>query len=485
MRRLGNAILVCACALIVTTPVFADGPELEPTRSELNWLECVEALVGISITRGFDLPEEPEEPEELSADFKIYQLVYVDPVTGEEQWEEIGPEADDPLVLGPVELGLRVKFDATWSTGNPAVYVWDFGDGTYSIEPVEYHQCSEELDVTLSVYNADYTEFVEITKTVRVDDGVQLLSETPYAGFPFKPVFYTLSGSEVWSISMCGDVAWCDVANPSELPPLSKMPIAPLTSFYGLAHANQRLYVSRGSAGVDVYHADPSDFYLIRRIPPEDLGCACAMEIAAVDDILYVTSGSHHLIALGVEDLEGPVVLSSVDVGHEIRYAAKVCHDAILVHGFGSPAFSIVDVRQPSSPALSLTYELDSGRTVCSPASVHNGLFAISATGGAVMSQLLVPQSDSEPFVLGEVQDLPWGASSAALSRSHAFLRNGETVRKFNVVDPFDEVYLQQVFEVITPVNCTAFTFDPDGPSGPEPAVSFFGYDVGYKAFLP
>ncbi len=428
------------------------------------------------------------EPEELSADFTIEQLVAVTPLVdpnGDVDWEEDWDPITLPNAGNPVEKGLRIKFVAP-TQGNPAWTFWDFGDGTYCNDAIAYHQCSRNLTVTLTVYNADWTEWDIVTKTVHVDEGAQFLAETPHPGFVFKPRHCVLDGSEVWSISTDGDIGWCDVSDPAALAPISRMPIDGIADYYGLAHANGRLYVARGTGGVSVYNADPGDFYLLREMPPSELMASYVMGVAAVEDILYVTSGTSDIHAFDVANLADPQPRESIDVGFEAIYMAQLDDVALVAHGWGSASFVVIDVRQPALPVIACTHTMEAGRTLCGLAGVGGMRFAIGATGGSVVSEVVVPADDQTTLALAPVRELPFGASAdAALTRGRAYLRQFETIRKFNVVDPAEAVYLQQEFDVVTPAQCAAFVYDPDGPGGPEPEMPFFGYAFGYKAYLP
>jgi len=150
----------------------------------------------------------------LCADFKAYKLVAKNHITGEETWEEVDLENEQ------IEKGLKVKFDASVSSGNAPWYFYDFGDGTYNSDPTiptDKHQFYQDRTITLTVYTADWMQWQTVQKTIHVDAGMHWLSTMPTVG-DFRPVKYALSeDNHIWAVSGYAKLGVADISDPYNL----------------------------------------------------------------------------------------------------------------------------------------------------------------------------------------------------------------------------------------------------------------------------
>lgn len=556
MRRLGNAILVCACALIVTTPVFADGPELEPTRSELNWLECVEALVGISITDGLDVPagnlppiaeaellaspvypgqpvvfsgassydndgavvnyrwhfpdtdstvEGPEHDmvlhtfyeigdaqpvylsvqddagawsvedvvyvdvldpsgEPLSAEFKVYQLVYVDPATGEETWEEVVLPNDD----APVELGLRLKFDASFSTGAIGLYMWDFGDGTYGSNAVEMRQCNEDLTVTLTVYNTDYTEMAQYGPVaLAVQSSLDLIGQSGTTG-TFACTRTAHAGEYLWMSTSCGKIVGVAASDPGFPDTLVRTYVESVPGICDLAASEQDdgtvvLLAARGPLGLEAWEVVPGSPELNPELlqqltfPDLSVGGVTLLSVAGETHVCVSAGAYGHDYIVSEYELAtllaqpNPAPIRELSPGFAVTEIGAF-EDQLMCGGVG--VVSVFAMYPPDDPTPAAeVIDIPTGSWAVSSLALGNDFWVIGFRGGVAIM-------DAESHDSWMVHDTDCRSFALCGSRLFGNTLYPHKIRKY-CINAVDDVYLMQSVTV--------------GGSAGKPAIVFCG----------
>ena len=206
-----------------------------------------------STHRSLSIPEEETGP--LAARFNAYELVSmvpaVNPATSEQQigadgepvWDEQWREID--LANEQIELGLRIKFDASESTG-AANFIWGFGgmgeSAQYAFsEPGTYQ-------VRLDAYNATWTELDTVTTTIHVVNRMDLVDVMSSVNRDASDM--AIDGNIAWVTRRTDELVAIDISNPSNLVRVDSFS-AP--SGWRVAAGQGRVYVARGSFGLDVH----------------------------------------------------------------------------------------------------------------------------------------------------------------------------------------------------------------------------------------
>lgn len=420
----------------------------------------------------------PPPPGELKADFIVEQLVYKDPVSGEEEWQAI-----DVVGGEQVELGLKVKLNASPSTGPIANYYWQV-DGKYPTGKEVIHQftTSGPRTVKLTVYDAAWKS-ATVTKTVHVDGGMTLLSSMPSCYYTFQPQFYALDGNRLWVVSYQGQVGTAALAQATALPQMQILAAGPFTSKTGLACSNGRLFVGRGTQGVDIYQADPSAFQLLKNIAPSSFGVPQITDVCAVGDVLYAATASTTLLAIDVKDPTSPKLVATLALPWTFRLIRV--QDGALLAMRAQGDLRVVDTRDPTAPSLGAAVHV--GTSLSPPfAAVCGDEFVLAATGGAVRGSLVVPEAASQPILFGPLVGTQIGFMSGALSpKGRCYARSSSVLRKWDTIPPDPlPAYQMASVDVGEPTDCSVLLFDPDGP-GPKSEYLLAGYWFGFRAYAP
>jgi len=425
---------------------------------------------------------EDGDPEPLTADFVVRQLVSVDPVTLEETWEQVGLAPDDPI-----ESGLEVKLDGTVSTG-ATYYRWrqsGYLFGTHAEELVTYVG-PYELDIKLTVYDASGQNVDYVEKTVYIDGGMEPLSTMPDPAEIFRPSAHAVLGTDLWAVSDTGLVGVADISNPHNLPALELMAIDPLSSAYDMASTNGRLYVALGVGGVAIYQADRQNFQSLSTITRVDLDAAGVCNVAAVGDVLFIaTQNPGRIVAYSVADPSTPAPFASFSVPG-LSAMGKVGSDALLAHNGGS-SLTLLDIRDPQAPAVAevfnLTLDLAGG------IKTHGTQAAVGTCSGAtLLLDLIVPADPGAPLTLGPDRDrvVEVDNTNAALGAGRLFSRGYEYVSKYDTRQSEGAAPLMQEVEPPYVGSGLMFLFDPDGPDGPAAEALFVSVNFcGFSAYAP
>jgi PKD repeat protein len=411
--------------------------------------------------------EEAGSPGELHADFMVEQLVYVDPETGEETWDVVVLDPDDPI-----EKGLRVRLNASLSSG-AAWFFWDFGDGTYGSDPNELHAFDHDRNVTLTVYTADWSEWDICTKTVYVDGAMQRLSMMPYPGESFCPVREAVLDNEVWALTSDGHVGAADISNPGDLPAIDIMACAPLSGANGIAAAAGKLFVSRGDSGVDVFLASRTAFAPLGTISSVELGGGYACSVAACENVLYVSAGDMYLF-----DVTGdsPSFITTVDVqggAGDLRLAGAdrlvALNDELII--------SVYDVSLAAQPVL-LEAAVQLPYPYVTSTELSTESVAMRADDCTAILRFTDLGLSPVPF-----QEISQQASRFVVSEDRYYLFDSPNGRvyKHNIVDVNSPAYLMEEVAPGTTSMNGGFLYDPDGP-GPANEVLMVRFPQGYIA---
>jgi PKD repeat protein len=273
-------------------------------RPARGYSEPPRELNGRGPTSGGDVDEDGAGDDTLSADFSVKKLVHVelndpdDPSDDQEEWRSVGLSADDPI-----ELGLRVRFDGSLSTGE-TYYAWYFGDGASSSQqrPVHAYSAPGTYTVLLRVRDAGMTEVATVTKAVHVAAGLELLSQMPFPSTPFSPIQQALDGTRVWAVSST-HIGTADLSTPEALPALQLFPlgggVAPSSIAFGRTAGGSgegRIAVLRGSSSVELYRGEPTAFGLLGSIPAGALGVQNVWSALVRGDCLVLSTGSPRTI---------------------------------------------------------------------------------------------------------------------------------------------------------------------------------------------
>lgn len=432
---------------------------------------------GAATSSGLQSPSDahPPGPEPLRADFKVYQLVSVDP-QGEEEWVEVrlgdpnNPvDPNDPNGPDVVELGLRLKFDGTFSTGDVGHYFWEFMDTTCSTDPVDIHAYSRPGDyhVRLTVYNPPFTESHRVVKTVRVGEGMRSLSLMPSPGVEFRAISYTLIGNELWALSGRKDIGVADISNPYDLPALQILAGENLTHAHQIVAANGKLVVAKWQDGVDIYQADRTDFRLLRHLSVAELNANSAGGVAALGDVVYVsTFEPGQVLVYDISTPWEPTLLTTLGVGGQLR---QVGSDALAIPNWSETEVTIIDIRQPQAPHVELVLDMET--TFCDGFEVCQDRMAADTAEGLAIWQLLVPDDPNQPLSVGpkvlvEPSRWPVGFTSGRM-----YVAKQYCVKKYDITDGRQAPYPMDAEVPQGTEPFSGFLFDPDGPEGPVDQV--------------
>jgi len=426
--------------------------------------------------------------DELCADFYVEELVHVDPVTGEETWREIDLENEE------IELGLKVKFDGSLSTG-AYWYVFDYGGNVYSTDvysPTDIHNFTMPGNhaVNLQIWNeaGDETN-TSPSKTIHVAQGMQTLSVMPFPGERFQPMSFVLVGNRIWALSSVNkDIGTADISDPNNLPALQTIQPDGLTNKANqIAIGNGKLSVSKQQNGLDIYQADPDNFILLKRMNANEFGndISGVAGVGAVGNIMYVNVFSsllqqYRLLTYDISNPSQPSLIKEMPLPAGASQMRQVANDALVFKHYPERAFTVFDIREPTNPEQAFVVDMDT--SYCDSIGVTQDRIAakkiIQGTEmGVGIWKLIVPESTEEPLSIGPKEFYVSYSLPLGFTENRMFLCTGDSnvaLRKYDTTDqrlpPYSMGYL------VEECGIDGFVFDPDGV-GPAKSVLITGSD--------
>ncbi|MBU0977249.1 MAG: hypothetical protein KKD18_02440, partial [Nanoarchaeota archaeon] len=424
--------------------------------------------------------------DELCADFKVYELMSVDPVTGEEDWQKID------LENGEIENGLRVKLDASVSSGNPAWYFFDYGDGTYNPDPsspTDKHQFFQDRIITLSIYTADWSQWQTVQKTVHVDAGMQWLSTMPYApGFVTSaPGIYALSDNQLWIVSVLSSLSVADISDPYNLGGFNVVKEY-VSGVQSVAVNYDNLFVRRNvppAIFVEVYDINPFN-EIPYIIPSSEFEGVSPSSVAATEHTLYVATYSNNKIHVFDTTSGIPQLVQRIPVNNVGElFTTQTTHYLVSVSSSGE--VNVFNIEQPLSPVQLLGSPVQLPPSY-GPLNAKASDTMLSYRTGAYTSILLrfadIAQYEEPPF-----QTISISSNNFALGdeRYYSLTNAGSTafVDKYNTLNVFEEPYLMDNFYTGKAGMKSSFILDADN-EGPIPSVLMIGHNgAGYSSYTP
>ncbi len=477
VRSVGGGITVLALSIFVSglvVPAAPAQPAAPPPANED--LAFSRVLDGVE-PGGNPSGDAPESDDTLSADFVIERF---DHASGE--WVPVN-------LHRPVELGVRLRFRLLYN--GPTGYVcWYFWDGTYGSAPEEYRQCASPglKTVSVRVDSPDRTKRYRQGLTFGVSTGTTLLSASPYAGCTFLPALHAFQGTDVWMVSAEGRVGVINIANPYALPAVQVFPGSLLTGLSAATLDNGKFYVSRGTAGTNVYRASRDQFALLGTLTPAQVGAQKTSGIAAAGDVLYVGAVTpHKLLAYDMSNPAAPVLLASLPLSVRPECVAQINNEALVVYQLGATSFLLFDIRQPGLPqpvprtTTPLTYAWPTGGPTLERGVITNGRqFAIRGGVQSVFSEVVV----GETLSVADSHLMPLAPASTDFTHGRSFTRQGRLISKCAFGEPgLGEPYWMETFDTQESYDSVPmFVRDVDG-DGPLPPVLFVSVTCGFNAY--
>lgn len=180
------------------------------------------------------------------------------------EWDADSDDANDPILPEQnnqinAELGLKVTFDSSTSTGDIYRRYWYFSDGTTSTAPTVDKTLSTagNLTATLLLYGPAYATNSSSDSTINVQ-GMQLDPDYRMPGLGFYPHALDIEGSTLWSVSAYGRIWRMNLA--SNQPEATQLTMAPPSTAVAfpisfMSVCRGRIYFPKGPNGVEVYNA--------------------------------------------------------------------------------------------------------------------------------------------------------------------------------------------------------------------------------------
>ncbi len=378
----------------------------------------------------------------LQADFKVYKLTHVDSQTGAETWEEIVPLNAN----NPVELGLRLKFDSSPSTGPIASRSFNFGpgDGASGVSVVHVFNTAGPRNVTLTVSNANWTLTNSVTKTIHVAAGMQLLNTIP--GGTGTSAGIAILNDTAWAIGINpGSIRTVALAAPGGPAALDDINV-PSSGAYDFAVSPSLVAVSSLGAGVYLFDAtDPANLGTVDGYDI-NLGSACPtiFKLALVPPhYLYVGCGTLGIQIVDLSNPLSPVLLEPFsDVGNALG-DMKVVGNLVYVGTGGTsagpsnpPRIKVLDISDPVHPAVVGQVEVQrrarniavSGNVLAVAENEYNLSYS---TGTIAFFDL--SQSPFQPQFKGRVGDNLTVYRGVAIVGNNAFATYAYGIRKIDI----------------------------------------------------
>ncbi|MBU0907883.1 MAG: hypothetical protein KKE05_07045, partial [Nanoarchaeota archaeon] len=421
--------------------------------------------------------------DELCADFYVEELVHVDPVTGEENWREIDLENEQ------IEKGLKVKFDASISSGNAPWFFFDYGDGTYNSDPTiptDKHQFYQDRTITLTVYTADWMQWQTVQKTIYVDSGMHWLSTMPYQGVNFRPISYALSeDNQLWAISDSLDLGIADISNPYNLGGFDIVKSLNDAGSYMAAVNYDNLFLLLGGV-VEVYDINPFN-EVPYVIPSSELEGDYPNSVAAVGHALYVSTYYNNKIHVFDTTSGTPQLVQRISVNSVSKlFTTRTTNYLVSVSLSG--AVNVFNIEQPLSPVPLLGSPVQLPPAI-SPiaAGVSDTMLGYRTNAGtiALLRFSDMAQYEEPPF---QTASISYGDFAVGDERLY-FLNTvpgNERVYKYNTFNVFEEPYLMaDHFYTNQAGMINSFIHDADN-EGPIPPVLMIGHNgQGYSSYKP
>ncbi len=469
--RVTSHVYDAAGAYTVTLRVTDNGPGI-PLTDEST------AIVTVNPSPG---------SEELRADFRIEKLVYVDPVSGDEEWEPVGMSADDPI-----EYGLRVRLNAEdWSAG-AAYYLWDrdgAGFGDYAGVQFRTYIGPDEFNVSLTVYDASAQDTDTITRTIYVDAGMESLSIMPWQEDGARPISFTVEGTHLWAVTLSGKLGVVDLSNPYDLPRMEIVATDNIDDSDVLATSEGRLFVARQDAGVDVYSADPQGFSLLGSLSPGDLDADGAAFVGGVGSTLYVgTIMPYELQVYDVSELDvtrsptAPTYKSAMPIENGLVAGWQI-GDGVLIVRNSALTLTLVDIRDPLNPHIETV--LDPAASWITRAGVAGNLAYVLAPEGLKIWEIVVPSNRAEPISAVPRFSFDELAIPLGVAANRLYLQHMGAIKKYDIADP-SAPYQMDLFNPNGEGSYGGFTYVPLDPTLPQHPILIVGTNTSsFESVLP
>ncbi len=387
------------------------------------------------------------ESGSVEADFRLLKLTHIDLATGEESWEEIPlPNPDHP-----VELGLRVKIDASISTGPLGIGYLGAGGGYLNAEnhfsTIRSWSSAGAFNVTLTLYNCSFTQFDTITKTIHVAEGMDLLAvnSLPGSGDNVKTSAITLAADgspRMWSVSSNGNLA---VSHPNEGGPESPadfvstdlMPAGvSIDIVRSLAQFQNVFYVADPVAGIRILQITDDIATQVNVLPTSQVGgisASTADVVCVVGNALYVaswTTGTIYIFDLNANP-SYPVFVRSVVVPGGIRSMVSSTLGFVATRAFGANMIYVIDARNPLNPAAPTGINVSEAGTVLMAAEEK---IAVESWAGGIrfLGVHFLGQSMSV-IPAGIIQSAGLNQFSSLASNNRLYIIDGNDIEKFDV----------------------------------------------------
>ncbi|MBU0977744.1 MAG: hypothetical protein KKD18_04980, partial [Nanoarchaeota archaeon] len=399
-------------------------------------------------------------------------------------WREIDLENEQ------IEKGLKVKFDASVSSGNPARYYWDWGDGTYGSGLTDIHQYSQQRIVTLSIYTADWSQWGTIQKTIHVNSGMQPVFNGILNTYP-SPSY--VNGNDFWYYVLgtsgykLGHLNLSSVYNTKEE---YSLPYGPYSVYDFDANSNY-LFTIRNNDNynppmrLDVRVADIANPELITFYTSEDFGLSGLHQVAAVGNYLYIGSYSdNELKVYDFSNPQSPQFVSSLTVpyGNGIDKLEKIGDKALalLTYNYPNPNRAlIIDIKNPTDLHIVEMPSIEALNKVSVMAETTAAFYNYSTWK---MVELNIPQQVSEPITISDIWDFsigePYGQNGQRL-----YGTGGSYCAKYDITDKDNAYQMDQSYCGDLGMNgiLAAFLHDPDSEGPEEPHFYAVGSSGSYR----
>ena len=318
---------------------------------------------------------------------------FVDQLTGVTraamEWVEIDLNTEQ------VERGLRVSLDASSSSPDAAWFFWDFGDGTYGADasvPTDLHGFDQDRTITLTVYNADWTDWGTVSKTIHVRSVMRLLDTGPAVAESAQDM--AVDGSVAWVCHSAGTLSAFDVSDPANVEQLTRVS-APAGC--GIAAANGLLFLTANGSGLHIYRST---------IPPTHITTyntyatdgQSVLDVVAAGNVAYVSAGPAGFKVLDVSVPSSPQLVGSLTLpgGAQARWLTVSAGVAYLtdnqnrVHLIDVSAIDVSDPQpSPLPPPATLPSLFYAGNLAVS----DRGLLAYASSDGIKLYDVTTPEN--------------------------------------------------------------------------------------------
>lgn len=336
-------------------------------------------------------------PGDLEARFAIERVVGTDPDTCADIWSEAVFSATDPL-----ERGLRIRFNASSSTG-AAFYVWELEPGLIDTDVIQEHvyEHSGTYQVSLTVYDAQGINSDTATRTVYVSNVLSLMDALSLTDENANDL--ALDGNTAWISHINGVLSAVNVANPANLIPIS-MSVTP--GARAIAAANGYVYLCTSISGVQIYQGTlpTPTFRGVYNTNAQD--GQRAMDAVTLGNVMFLAAGPAGVKVLDLRQTPTLSVVASaalptgtnaqvVAVSNGIMYVADDATNVFLFDVSG------INVLNPVPSSLPLLKRIDGDWIVHFLVPTDGQvLIAYSSPGGMFLYDISDP-TDQAPNLLG------------------------------------------------------------------------------------